>query len=242
MQSIKSSFLVIILLSLLVLPSCRASETKIVLTVTQIEEALNGKNQLVVFSASIDALLDLNDIEQKQQLQNIKTILSNYLLIDDINITRSDFGAKISVDGQLPLILNGIKRKEEINKRSAYAVTIDEIDKKNAGIFRSFDYRIRFSTTPYFSSMNDEMTKMDMFLEIDKTQPVRFLVNNKKQKTLVVFSGPTEYDGEYLQYLQLCTSKDKFSLTMKEGIYETIQPNFYFKISDKKYPEIIIKQ
>jgi hypothetical protein len=221
-----------LILFLLIAFGCRVNENEVSISVKNLQDAKNGKAQMVDFEAQINVPLTMDNITQKFQLEKVKGILNEYLELDDYEIEKGDIiGTRIEIEGKLPLLLAQGVDSVKAPTTSAWAIVLVPIPKEPKTLFSKYDYIVSLATTETFLEMNKKLQSINFMLGVEPTQPLKVKLKNKLGKSLDIFAGPIEVDGTMKQYYEQSFNKGKLRFEMKQGIYNYIQPSFMVKFS-----------
>jgi len=213
-----------ITLSLLLL-GCKAQEVEISIKSSDLRKAISGENVSVEFEAELN-LMGENNSETKAQLKEIEKIIEKYISVDEYDVTASDFGLDIKIEGELPLVyLLNEKMIQTVN--SPWAMIIS--DNRSRGSLSRFSYKLTLSSASQFDAFSGELNNINILLSPDRRQPMKLKLKRTGQDQLKIFTGGVEVDGETRVLYETDVEK-RISLTMKGGVYDRTPQVIYFSL------------
>ena len=97
--------LIIIFTATSLLLGCKADSLEIKLSDKDIQSAIAGEAVAIDFEAEFSMLGELDD-ENKATLDQLLVLAEEFLSLDDFEIAKGDFGAKVLLEGSIPLTAN----------------------------------------------------------------------------------------------------------------------------------------
>ncbi len=224
--------ILVVILILIIAFGCRVKENEVSISVKDLQEAINGKTQIINFEAQINIPMTMEKVTEKFQLEEIKKILNEYLELDDYEIEKGDIlGTKIEIEGKLPLLRSKNTDMIKTSTKSAWAIVVIPLPKDSTNIFSKYDYIVSLATTENFLPMNKRLKNINFLLGTDKIQPLKVKLKNKIGKNVGIFAGPIQIEGQMKQYFERNIDSGKITFEMKGGIYHYVQPSFMIKLN-----------
>jgi len=167
---------------------------------------------------------DSNDEETKAQIKSIGIIVEKYIDTEEFEVTSSDYGFTIDIEGNIPLVYspNG---KEVKSVQSPWAMMIS--DNRDEGSLSGYSHKLTFSTTSQFDAFSGELGNINFMLTPDERQPLKLKLKNSGEDKLRIFTGGVEVGGEHRVLYETRIDK-KVSLTMRGGVYDNAAQVIYF--------------
>lgn len=209
----------------MMLLGCKADQIATSIKSKDLRKTIEGSEISVEFEAELSLMVDTNDEEIKGQIKSIGKIIEKYISIDEFDITKGDFGFKIKIEGQIPLVYS-TESKILTSVESPWVLKISD---NRDGILSGFSHKLTFSATSQFDAFSGELQKINFLLTPDKRQPMKFKLRNTGNDILQIFTGGVEIGGKHL-VLYEATIKKRVSLTMQGGVYNSTPQVIYFSL------------
>jgi hypothetical protein len=210
----------------MMLIGCKADQIETSINSKDLRKAIAGNQVSVEFEAELSLMGDTKDAETKAQLKSIGKIIEKYLSIEEFDITKGDFGFKIKIEGELPLVYSS-GSKELTSVKSPWVMKVS--DNRDGGILSGFSHKLTFSTASQFDAFSGELQKINLMLSPDERQPMKFKLKTTGNDVLKIFTGGVEVGGEHL-VLYEATVEKRVSLTMKGGVYDSAEQVVYLSL------------
>ncbi len=219
------SFFVLSITSIMLI-GCKADQIETSIKSKDLRKAIAGNPVSVEFEAELSLIADTEDEEIKAQLKSIEKIVEKYLSIEEFDITKGDFGFKIKIDGELPLVYS-TGSKAITSVESPWVMKVS--DNRDAGILSGFSHKLTFSTTSQFDAFSGELQNINLMLSPDERQPMKFKLKTTGNDVLHIFTGGAEVGGE-TRVLYEARVEKRVSLTMQGGVYDSAEQVIYFSL------------
>jgi hypothetical protein len=210
----------------MMLIGCKADQIETSIKSKDLRKAIAGNPVSVEFEAELSLMADSEDEETKAQLKSIEKIIEKYLSIEEFDITKGDFGFKIKIDGELPLVYS-TGSKAITSVESPWVMKVS--DNRDVGILSGFSHKLTFSTTSQFNAFSGELQDINFMLSPDKRQPMKFKLKTTGNDVLHIFTGGVEVGGE-TRVLYEARVEKRISLTMQGGVYDSAEQVIYFSL------------
>ena len=199
----------------LVLLACKADEIEVSIKSNDLKKVISGNTVSVGFEAELNMMAE-NNSETKAQIRAIEKIIDKYIIVEEYDVTAGDFGFKIKIEGELPLIYSPDGSMIQ-SVSSPWAMVIS--DNRGRGILSEFPYKLMFSSTSQFDPFSGELNRINLLLSPDRRQPIKLKLRRTGQDKLRIFTGSVEVFGES-HVLYEASIEKRVSLTMKGGVYD----------------------
>ena len=211
-------------ISCFALLGCQAEEIETAIKSKHLRQSIGGKDVTVPFEATLSLLADSKDPETKGQLKSIGKIVEKYIDTEEFEVTTGDFGLKINIEGNIPLVYspNG---KQVRSATSPWALVVS--NNSDGGALSSYPHKITFAATSKFDAFSGELNNINFMLSPNKHQPLKLKIKNSGKDKLRIFTGGVEVGGEH-RVLYEAKVKKRVSLTMKGGVYDNAAQVVYF--------------
>jgi len=103
---------------------CRVDSNVVSLSTKDLQNAIDGKVVNVSFKAEVTVPMDLEDKGENAQLDSIQKILENYLDTEDCDVDEGLLGAKIEIEGKIPLLRANRNDGVKVSEPSAWALGV----------------------------------------------------------------------------------------------------------------------
>jgi hypothetical protein len=216
-------FLVLIIASFSLL-GCQAEDIETTIKSKDLRKLIAGEKVAVKFEATLSLLADSKDDETKAQIKSIGKIVEKYIDTEEFEVTTSDFGLKIEIEGNIPLVYSP-NAKEVKSVKSPWAMMVS--DNRDGGSLSGYSYKLTFSATSQFEAFSGELSNINMMLSPNKRQPLKIKLRNSGKDKLRIFTGGVEVGGESRVLYEANVDK-RVSLTMKGGVYDNVAQVVYF--------------
>ena len=204
---------------------CKADQIETSIKSKDLRKAIAGNPVSVEFEAELSLMADTEDEETKGQIKSIGKVIEKYLSIEEFDITKGDFGFKIKIEGEIPLVYStGSKTLTSVG--SPWVLKVSD---NRDGILSGFPHKLTFSTTSQFAAFSGELQKINFLLTPDERQPMKFKLRTTGSDILKIFTGGVEVGGEHL-VLYEATIEKRVSLTMQGGVYDSAPQIIYFSL------------
>ncbi|MDA0360804.1 MAG: hypothetical protein O3A56_05715 [Proteobacteria bacterium] len=150
--------LIIIFTATSLLLGCKADSLEIKLSDKDIQSAIAGKAVAIDFEAEFSMLGELDD-ENKATLDQLLVLAEEFLSLDDFEIAKGDFGAKVLLEGSIPLTANP-------GEESPWYVSVSPYD--------SEFYIVQLKTGTKFDRLESAMSDINFLLSADPFHPVKY--------------------------------------------------------------------
>jgi len=208
----------------LMLFGCKADKIETSIGSEDLRKAIAGNTVSIEFKAEFSMMGDTEDEETKSQIKLIKNVVEKYISVEEFDITKGDFGFNITVEGDIPLVYS-TGSKIVTSSESPWIMKVS--DNIEGGILSNFSHKLTFSTGPQFSAFSAELEGINFMLSPDQRQPMKFKIKNTGNSILHIFTGGVEVGGESQAVYESRVEK-RVSLTMKGGVYDSIEQVIYF--------------
>lgn len=150
--------LIIIFIATSLLLGCKADSLEIKLSDKDIQSAIAGEAVAIDFEAEFSMLGELDD-ENKATLDQLLVLAEEFLSLDDFEIAKGDFGAKVFLEGSIPLTANP-------EEESPWYVSVSPYD--------SEFYIVQLKTGIKFDRLESAMSDINFLLSADPFHPIKY--------------------------------------------------------------------
>ena len=206
---------------LIFLTGCKAKLIETKIKTSDMKRAIPQGIKTVPFATKITIVGDSQDT--RQQIKSFEEIIEQYVEIDDVEIEKSMMGMDLFIVGNIPLIHG---KKLPKNRTDPWALFIKK--NKVKGLSGSYPYSLTLLPTRNFRSYKNKFSELNILLIPSASQPVSFKMRNNDKSKFNVFSGGAMVNGE-AHAIYTTNVTRKFSLTMKDGVYDAAYPIISFR-------------
>ena len=207
---------------LIFLTGCKAKLIETKIKTSDMKRAIPQGIKTVPFATKITIVGDSQDT--RQQIKSFEEIIEQYVEIDDVEIEKSMMGMDLLIVGNIPLIHG---KKLPKNRTDPWALFIKK--NKVKGLSGSYPYSLTLLPTQNFGSFKNKFSELNILLIPSASQPVSFKMRNNDKSKFNVFSGGAMVNGE-AHAINTTNVTRKFSLTMKDGVYDATYPIISFRL------------
>ena len=225
MNSMNCKTFVCIAFATLLIVGCKATEIETSIKSFELRDAIEGKELSLKFDAQFTIFAENNE-ETKRQIVSIEGITEKYLPLEEFDVTTTDFGLRIQVEGKIPLVYSS-EGTLSSSLQAPWVLIVS--DNNDGGVLTGFSHKLKFIASPQFNAFSGELLKVNLMLVPDKRQPLKIKFKNSGKDRLRIFTGAVEVGGESRVIFESKIDK-KVSLTMKGGVYDNIAQVIYFSI------------
>ena len=210
------------------LVGCKADEIELRISTKELLEVLQGGAEDIRFQAEFTLLAEYDD-ELKATITQIDRIANRHVEIEEFDVTSSDFGLKIELEGTIPLLFVG-ENSGQISSKSPWVVAV--ANNPTRGTLKTFPHVLIFSASTSLQPFLAELQGVNFMLTPDKFQPVKFRLRNNADTSLRIFTAGVEVDNE-TRVVYESTVDGRTSLTMKGGVYNRAPPMIFFDLREQ---------
>ncbi|HEV7293116.1 MAG TPA: hypothetical protein VGN79_12425 [Devosia sp.] len=201
------------------LAACKADNVEIRVSTSDIQEALGGDDVTVPFVARFSMFSDLDE-EQKAQLRAIEDIVERFLVVDDYQITSSDYTTDVTIEGELPIVVGDVGSGED-----AFALYVSPANVESS--LSGFDQRVELGTGRAFSQMESQMQGINFMLAADAVHPVSYRLRNDAGSPVNILAGGVQIDGDSHAIAALSLGDgDRTTMLFSGGPYDQVMGAF----------------
>ena len=144
--------------AIFLLIGCKADSLEIKLSDEEIKAAIAGETVSSDFEAEFSMLGELDE-ENKATLDQLLILAEEFLVLEDFEIENGDFGAKILLEGSMPITANAQEESPWYIKVSPYG-----------GSF----YMVQLKTGGNFDRLESAMSDINFLLSADPYHPLKY--------------------------------------------------------------------
>jgi|GEM_PF-611081 len=197
-----------------VLAGCKADEVEIELDTRQLLAVADGDSVTTEFEAVFSNIGEL-DNEQRAQVDAVRSILEEYMTIDDFELETTDMGFEVTIEGEIPVL--GVDRADD-----AYYIAVRESPSLPGY------HRISLETGDDFGRMEGEMSAINFMLTPDAFHPTKFRVDGQSPSLL---APAAQVDGRsYLLYD--APLEDRLRVVQKGGAFDSVGAGFFLRLDE----------
>lgn len=201
----------LILASIVFLTACRANEVEIELKEADLRQAALGQTAIVPFEAVFENLGDL-DQEQRDQIDQIRAILAQYMTVAAFDIETTGNGYEITIEGEIR-----VSQEKELQDPWYLHVT-------PSSTVPGFD-RVQVVTGHSFESLQNRMQDVSFLLAPDAFHPTQFRL---RSDSLEVIAPAVQKDGQFhLFWRSVISGRTNFNFS--DGAFDGVGAGFLFR-------------
>jgi hypothetical protein len=137
---------------------CKADSLEIKLSDKDVQSAIAGEVVGIEFEAEFSMLGELDE-ENKAALDQLLVLAEEFLSLDDYEIEKGDFGAKVLLEGTIPLTTN-------TEEESPWYVSVSPYDDEF--------YTVQLKTGIKFNRLESAMSDINFLLSADPYHPIKY--------------------------------------------------------------------